>query len=63
MNALESAKVTVDNESGISVYSNLLKKDFTGTLSVNLSSYSAGLYLVKVLSEGNQYVYKIMLTK
>ena len=61
--AIESAKVSVDNESGITVYSNLLQKDFAGILNIDLTDAAAGLYIIKVESKESQYVYKLLLDR
>ncbi len=63
VNTVESAKVTVENESGISVYNNLLKKDFAGILTIDLTGIAEGLYFIKIQTKDSQYVYKLLLSQ
>lgn len=62
-NNIQSATVSVENESGVSVYENNLKKDFSGNLTIDLTSFATGLYFVKVITPDNKYFYKVLLTE
>ncbi len=62
-NRIHSARVSVENASGVSVYNKILGNNFTGLLNIDLSSFASGLYFVKISSPENQYVYKLILDK
>ena len=62
-NSIRLAKITVENESGISVYNNILKNNYSGILNIDLTPFANGLYFVKVLTPEKEYVYKVLVVK
>lgn len=62
-NPMQSAKVTVENESGAIIYSTNLENDFTGNLNLDLNDYAKGIYFVKVTTKENKFIYKLLLTR
>jgi hypothetical protein len=61
--SIPSAKIRIENELGSLVYAKNLETDFTGLFQVDLSSFSNGLYLVKVISPEQKFVYKVILNR
>lgn len=59
--AIPSAKIIVENELGALVYSKNVENDFIGLFSVDLGSFANGLYLVKIISPKQKYIYKVIL--
>lgn len=58
-----AAKIIVENSLGASVYRNKIESGFSGLLNIDLSSYSNGLYFVKITGPEKEYIYKVLLSK
>lgn len=60
---LTSAKVDVENSTGITVYTNNIDNGYKGLMNIDLSAYADGLYFIKITTPDKQFVYKVLLNK
>jgi hypothetical protein len=61
--SIPSAKLSVVNSLGAVVYQKNIEEGYTGNMNIDLSSFSNGLYFVKLKSPEQEFVYKVILQK
>jgi hypothetical protein len=60
---LHLGRVEITNSLGSVIFSKSLEEGFTGKLDISLDSFKNGLYLLKVSTQDQQFVYKVLLQK
>jgi hypothetical protein len=61
--SIPCAKVEINNILGAVIYKKNLEDEFVGNLEFDLSSYSNGLYFLRLKSPDQEFVYKVMLQR
>lgn len=61
--SIPGAKLALYNSLGEQVYKIDVENGFTGNMRLDISDFRNGMYLLKLISPQDQYVYKVMLQK
>ena len=62
-NPVYSAKLSVENEAGATVFQKSLENGQTGVSDIDLSRFANGLYYINLTTGKQKYVYKVILNK
>ena len=60
---LNFSRVYVENPVGVTVVQKKIAPQNNGEMDIDLSSYSNGMYFVKVMTSDNQFIYKVLVNK